>query len=143
MNELKLQTQILEWVKEEGGYGRKMSHRFLVGIPDLLIRLMPPRSARGVLLVAEVKLHTRDAVLGLNDSPVKTGVTPKQHKELGSFEHSVVLIGFKNKQGRLYALQVCDARFTVVGHDPDFVIPIERNRLTRRLTPLILEKTYG
>jgi hypothetical protein len=143
MKELKLQSNILKWIAEEGGYGRKMSHRFMVGMPDLLLRIMPARSARGVLLVAEVKIHTRDAALGHNERPVLTGVTPKQHDELSKFEHSVVLVGFKDTKGKLHSLQVCDARFTHLKHDPDFVIPVEKNRLTRRLTPLILEKTYG
>jgi hypothetical protein len=143
MREVDLQSKILEWVKEEGGYGRKLSNRFLVGIPDLLIRIMPARSARGVLLVAEVKLHTRDFVLGPNDAEVKTGVTPKQHQELSRFEHSVVIVGFKNKKGKLHSVQICDARYPHLKADPEFVIPVENNRLTRRMTPLILEKTYG
>lgn len=39
--ELDLQTQIIRSVRRRGGYGKKISHRFSVGIPDLLIGLYP------------------------------------------------------------------------------------------------------
>lgn len=39
MNELGLQRLVLSSVKKKGGFGIKMSNRFLVGIPDLLLQL--------------------------------------------------------------------------------------------------------
>lgn len=38
MNELALQKWIVDVVTERGGFAMKMSHRFLVGVPDLLIK---------------------------------------------------------------------------------------------------------
>jgi hypothetical protein len=37
MRELNFQKRIIDLIKEEGGYGYKMSNRFKVGVPDLLI----------------------------------------------------------------------------------------------------------
>lgn len=37
MKELDFQKRIIDLIREEGGYGYKLSNRFKVGIPDLLI----------------------------------------------------------------------------------------------------------
>jgi len=37
--ELAVQTNIIKSVRRDGGYGRKMSNRFAIGVPDLLIAL--------------------------------------------------------------------------------------------------------
>lgn len=39
MKELEFQTLVRKAVEYEGGYGLKMSNRFLVGVPDLLLHL--------------------------------------------------------------------------------------------------------
>lgn len=39
--ELNVQTNIIKSVRRDGGYGRKMSNRFSIGIPDLLVALPP------------------------------------------------------------------------------------------------------
>lgn len=36
-NELLEQTHLIHSVRKDGGYGRKISHRFIIGIPDLLL----------------------------------------------------------------------------------------------------------
>lgn len=39
--ELELQSDIIKSVRKQGGYGRKLSNQFTIGIPDLLIALPP------------------------------------------------------------------------------------------------------
>lgn len=39
--ELKAQTEIKASIRRDGGYSTKLSHRFSVGIPDLIIALHP------------------------------------------------------------------------------------------------------
>lgn len=39
--ELLVQTNIIKSVRKDGGYARKMSNRFLIGIPDLVLGLYP------------------------------------------------------------------------------------------------------
>lgn len=41
MNELKLQQFIVDAVNGAGGFGHKMSNRFLIGVSDLLVKLSP------------------------------------------------------------------------------------------------------
>lgn len=40
-DELGVQTKIIKSVRQDGGYGRKMSNRFAIGVPDLLVALPP------------------------------------------------------------------------------------------------------
>jgi len=40
-DELQVQTKIVKSVRRDGGYGRKCSNRFAIGVPDLLISLQP------------------------------------------------------------------------------------------------------
>lgn len=87
MREIPFQTRLIDWIKDEGGYGRKLSHRFLVGIPDLLLRL---NLGRRVLLVAEVKVL--DFVRAVPARAVLP-VSPKQRAELRRFEIGVVIAG--------------------------------------------------
>ena len=44
MKELVFQKQIIDAAKQGGGYGLKLSHKFKVGIPDLMV-LMPGEPA--------------------------------------------------------------------------------------------------
>ncbi len=37
--ELAVQTKIIKSVRQDGGYGRKCSNRFAIGVPDLLVAL--------------------------------------------------------------------------------------------------------
>lgn len=54
MNELALQKDVVDLVKNRDGFGLKMSNRFLVGVADLLIKL-PNWPA----MVIEVKLNKK------------------------------------------------------------------------------------
>jgi hypothetical protein len=100
LREIPLQSRLIEWIKDEGGYGRKLSNRFLVGIPDLLLRL---GLGRRVLVVAEVK-----ALDFVRKTPATAvlPVTPKQRDELRKFEVGVVLVGVNlgNRLHSVYAL---------------------------------------
>jgi hypothetical protein len=138
MNEISLQSNIIEWIKGEGGYGRKLSHRFLVGIPDLLLRVNPPRSARGFLVVAEVKiLHSEKAPAG-SWSP-KIGITQKQLLELGRFEHSCIIVGI-TVQKKLAMLVVMKNHQERLGKG--ITLLVENNKIKSSLTEAIMETVY-
>ncbi len=90
-HETQLQTDIIKSVRRDGGWARKLSNRFQVGIPDLVISLQgwAPCFAE-VKDFGEIKGEfDRDA-----------GVTAKQHDELNKISKSqpfyiaMVLIGF-------------------------------------------------
>lgn len=50
--ELSLQTHIRKSVEADGGYARKLSHKFSVGIPDLFVALPP--FAPGIIEVKDL-----------------------------------------------------------------------------------------
>ena len=67
--ELAHQTDIRKSVIKDGGYGLKLSNRFAVGIPDLLICLPP---------FAPCILEVKDLGECVDDFDRKLGVTPLQ-----------------------------------------------------------------
>ena len=141
MKELDLQTKIIDWVKDEGGYGRKLSHRFLVGIPDLLLRLSVPRSVRGAMVLAEVKLLkvTMGYDLGLRP---KLGVTPRQLQELSRFGHSCVIVGVQ-RDAKLHSVYVLrNHHETFPSHAVDQGIIVTKGTLASSLTNKIMETIY-
>lgn len=77
--ELTLQSEICKSVRAQGGYAIKLSHRFAVGVPDLLIR-MPHISA----MLIEVK----DFGVVTDKFDLKVPVTPKQREELKKFSEA-------------------------------------------------------
>ena len=105
--ELTLQSEICKSVRAQGGYAVKLSHRFAVGVPDLLIR-MPHVSA----MLIEVK----DLGMVTDKFDLKVPVTPKQREELKKFSevsgpsHSVlesaaaVLVGLIHKGRRVLVI---------------------------------------
>lgn len=74
--ELEEQTNIIKSLRAEGGYGRKISHRFAIGIPDLMTGLPP-----FVPALCEVK--DLGAVVDKFDREI--GITDKQALELKRF----------------------------------------------------------
>lgn len=40
-DELQVQTKIIKSARQDGGYGRKCSNRFAIGVPDLLLAIPP------------------------------------------------------------------------------------------------------
>ena len=90
-NELKLQAEICKSVVVQGGWAKKLTNQFTIGIPDLLISL--PGLAP---CLAEVKDF--DVVGDKFDR--KLDVSPKQRHELLTFNAvnpatAVILVGLK------------------------------------------------
>lgn len=83
MNELQFQRLTCKAVQSAGGFATKLSHRFLVGIPDLLIKL--PHTAA---MLVEVKTDKR---------PVKNlyllDITPRQAQVLRSADSAGMMAG--------------------------------------------------
>ena len=74
--ELKLQTDIIKSVRADGGYGRKMSNQFHIGIPDLLLALHP---------FAPVLCEVKDLGPVIATFNRQLDVTPKQELEMERF----------------------------------------------------------
>jgi hypothetical protein len=68
-NELLVQTNIRKSVIREGGYGFKMSNRFLVGVVDLFIALPP---------YAPCVVEVKDLGTVVDKFSIKLEITPKQ-----------------------------------------------------------------
>ncbi len=71
--ELKVQAEICRSVREQEGYARKLSNRFLVGFPDLIIILKDSAAC-----FAEVK----DLGIVTENFDQKIEISPKQQHEL-------------------------------------------------------------
>lgn len=99
MKETDLQTEIKASVIEQGGYSIKMSNRFLVGIPDLLIALPP---------FAPSMFEVKELGECVDSFDRQLGVTPLQGRNLakisacyGSVDVSGVLVGLVYKGDRI------------------------------------------
>ena len=109
--ELDLQSKIWRSAKTDGGYGRKISHKFAVGIPDLLLALPP---------FAPCLCEVKDMSEVVDDFDRLIGITEKQTEELKRFSEpyentmtvytpnkrtAFILVGIKHRgQHRLVAL---------------------------------------
>lgn len=71
--ELDLQTKIIHSARKQGGYGRKMSNRFSIGIPDLLLGIFP---------FAPSLVEVKDLEIVVDKFDRKLDVTPKQALEM-------------------------------------------------------------
>lgn len=76
-NELGEQTHVIKSVRKIGGYGRKISHRFHIGIPDLL--LVVPGYVPGIWEMKDLGEWNKNTERAL-------GVTEKQEIELQEFD---------------------------------------------------------
>lgn len=142
MNELKLQSLIIDQIVSEGGHGRKLSHRFLVGIPDLLLRLSLPRSAKGAMVLVEVKLLRVSEDYDLTREP-KIGVTPKQTLELTRFEHSCVAVGVQRGY-TLSSIHIIQNHFvTLPKSAANRMAAVKKGKILSPLTPMFMETIYG
>lgn len=126
--ELDVQREIVKSVKLEGGWSKKLTNRFTIGIPDLLIALYP-----SIPFLAEVKdlgvVHT-------NQFNRKLDVSEKQRYELLEFDRavseahgrdimwtgakryaSVLLVGWSHQGTRWLAMLPPDAERIAVGVD--------------------------
>lgn len=88
MKEVDYQKKIIDAVNSQGGYGLKMSNRFLAGVPDLLIHLRPYPTA-----VVEVKMLTSPVNL---DTPMQLGhsITPLQRSTLLRMRKAGLMTGW-------------------------------------------------
>lgn len=75
MRELEAQKIVVDAVTEANGYALKMSHRFLIGIPDLLIKL-PDRPT----MVLEAKVH--ECAVFKSETEFRLEATALQEREL-------------------------------------------------------------
>ena len=75
--ELDVQAKIIKSVRKDGGYGRKLSNRFVIGIPDLLIGLAP---------FAPCLAECKDLGEVVDKFNLKVDVTEKQGHELKLFD---------------------------------------------------------
>lgn len=74
--ELREQTNIIKSVRQDGGYARKASNRFAIGIPDLTVALPP-------FAPCLIEVKTLGEVIDNFDRKVE--VTDKQSEELKRF----------------------------------------------------------
>lgn len=74
--ELSVQADLVKSVKKDGGWARKLSHRFMIGLPDLLVGMYPSAP-----FLAEVK----DLGHVGENFRLKLGVSEKQRYELQQF----------------------------------------------------------
>jgi hypothetical protein len=90
--ELKLQTDIINSVRRDGGYSRKLSNRYQVGIPDLLISFPT---------FAPCLVEVKDFGPVNSDFDRAVGVTPKQALELSriaasqTYPFAFIFVGFQ------------------------------------------------
>jgi hypothetical protein len=82
--ELLLQKHVANSAFKQGGYGRKLSHAFTVGIPDLLLAVPP--FAPAIWEVKDFGAVVDKFDLQLSGSPT-TPVTPKQRDEMRKFSY--------------------------------------------------------
>lgn len=89
MIETECQQLVIDAVKEVGGRGIKFNNRFVVGIPDLLIKLL---SHQPVIL--EAKLHKFSArTLAAGYHIVDIGATKLQKDQLRDWAYAGMLTG--------------------------------------------------
>jgi hypothetical protein len=111
MNELRLQRKLIEKAKAEGGFAMKMSHKFMIGVPDLIIQLPHHPTA-----FVEVK------ILKYKNWPeqVRLKMTAQQRKFLKRLQKAGGLAGWIVGIEHLAGLSYCAGNNTAVDiFDPD------------------------
>lgn len=103
MNELEMQKLIVDAVNEEQGFGLKISHRFLVGVPDLIIKPTDRRYGAG-LIEAKQREEMKDPNRAFN-----LEVTPPQKNYLRAAARSGMAAGVASftKSGNVRTLRLC------------------------------------
>ena len=71
--ELSEQSNLIASAKRAGGYGKKLSHRFAIGMPDLLLAVPP---------YAPVLCEVKDLGIVTDKFDRQIDITPKQAEEL-------------------------------------------------------------
>lgn len=142
MNELALQKYLVDSVNDAGGFAFKMSHRFLVGVPDILVQLpvthwykpsagILPHVVRPIAGILEVK--QREAVINEpRASSFKLDVSPQQKNFLARAAKGgmpVGVVSFIQRKGKglkevrmavytLTQMTISDYRATYDEHRP-------------------------
>lgn len=110
MDELALQKLLVDVVRKNGGAADKLSHRFLVGVPDLLVKL--PGAPAGLL---EVKQHTWNKI---KPAKIKLAVTKLQEVMLKRYDDAGMptgVVSFLQQRGKgTQELQICVLTLTEV-----------------------------
>lgn len=99
MNELNFQKELIDAVEGYAGAGHKMSHRFLVGVADLLIKL--PR-------YPAVLIESKHSKLGPNSKVVRVEPTALQFKFLRYFRKAGMLTSIMSTidQNKMFGVTV-------------------------------------
>lgn len=118
MNELQLQRYTIDVVQERGGAAQKLSHRFNLGVSDLLIKLPPwapgrrisePRVAGQLAMLIEVKQHRG---VPASVRPFTLDVTRPQENFLKRFQAAGMRVGVLSfLQGPRGKLDLCAKLF--------------------------------
>ena len=103
MIETAVQTLVVNAVIDAGGMAMKMAHKFLMGVPDLLIKLPADRRA----MIMEAKLERRAQMTRRTQHPLTPAVTVNQFNYLTKFHlagtpagvMSFVEVGGRGKRG--------------------------------------------
>lgn len=104
MKETDVQKRVIDAVRAHGGAAHKLSNRFLVGVPDLLIKL-PGLPA----FIMEVKLDKRAVFPDNNRHPVVPDVTRAQWNFLKEYHDASMMTGvlsFVQHKRQLFCLHV-------------------------------------
>ena len=112
--ELAVQTNIIKSVRRDGGYGRKASNRFAIGIPDLNIALAP---------FAPCLIEVKDFGKVADSFDRQIDVTDKQAEELRLFGEAYEDAGL----GRVAFIAV---RVIHRGEDRLVLLPRQARRLS-------------
>lgn len=104
MNETEMQQLIVEAVQEDGGFCRKLSHRFNVGVVDLIVK--HPKFPAGLL---EAKRH--DYLTSTGDTRFKLDVSGPQKRFLRDADKAGIWCGvasfIQQKRVGLKSLRFC------------------------------------
>jgi hypothetical protein len=105
------QGDIVKAVKAQGGYGVKMSNRFLIGVPDLYLKPLGLSS-----MLVEVKLLTDYPILA--DTKLAVAITALQrislldHQKAGGVSAWLLLVQVRTGVVDMVACSDIDRRFT-------------------------------
>lgn len=134
--ELQLQREIVQSVRKERGWGRKLAHRTLVGLPDLLLVHYP-----FVPLLCEVKdLGPRGASFN-----VTIPVTEKQRHELRTYDEAIETIRQEQSiidMERRYSA-VLLVGWVTEGHHRLAMLPWHAERITSTYPHFVIRQKAG
>lgn len=111
MDELKFQKLVIDTLCDEGNFATKLSHRFNVGVSDLLIRIGDK------LVLCECKKVTT-ALPHNTDLRLVIGITPKQQKFLRDFRVGFIMVYTESNDGDKIRVTLIPSGFNCVIRSP-------------------------